>query len=820
VTLGVQTASTASSCTGGCRYANPDIDEASLPQPVDFDPNTKFKDFGGDLRRFAWRQMVCDASIFDTNVPALRAREAVLATGSTPFAARMRDCIVARGDEQVRPSAYNLHLWLEVLAEDVNEPASCDVYFVISRGYEVLPRGTVHPRQVTRNYQSAFDNADEMDVEIARLLKAGFIKPYDVAAREAGYPDVQPVCTLACGMVIKITEAGIKLRLVCDGSAPHDGTSLNDTMEVPPCRLSSVDKAAATVGKNSWVFTIDEADAYMQTACSAWSVRYLCIVWRGIRYGFTVMNFGLSSACAQQQQIAIALHRAVRRRLVRAGLHCNATTSFDGHQVCLPPLYEQRQKKARLATKVFTNANRHLLRGHAVLKHSASCYKIYDSDSVDIAAASPPPTASSCAAARRQADRLLAAERSASRRIDTVSGLQQYLDDLFHACSSRRAAFFCLLVALHLFVQLRVRANMKPGKTTSPAQSYKFLGVAGCTRRFILFLDKERVESTLTAISATVSAGGCTVGELASLIGLLVFCSAVVEARPYYRSLLNILKLHCYDDLGRWSRAKKHSFIKLSATELRDLRAWHVVLRYHNGTDVARGLRRLLAPFALYSDASGTGLAFQYGGHHEVEDLPPSWAPFIFAKKDSHVRILQAQLEAWACLLGLRYAIPRCAGAGMTLRVRSDSSVFVGQARKMSSADPAVQPVLREIMWLCAVHGVRLDFAHCPASSPKIGFVDALSRRTEPDPGGKRASVFSTELPKVTRWLRQATQMSVHKLGPVQRPDLLPFLRAERCQALNFRTTWSAQRRDELDELVIAWSRESAFSRYSDVPRH
>ena len=52
---------------------------------------------------------------------------------------------------------------------------------MISRGYEVLPRGTVHPRQSTPNYEleSAYEYAEHMDSEIARLLAAGYLQRYE-----------------------------------------------------------------------------------------------------------------------------------------------------------------------------------------------------------------------------------------------------------------------------------------------------------------------------------------------------------------------------------------------------------------------------------------------------------------------------------------------------------------------------------------------------------------------------------------------------------------------------------------------------------------
>ena len=69
-----------------------------------------FKHFGGNMARFAWREMACDKTRVTPDVARLRAHEAEIALGDSPFALRMRAMIARRGDEQVRKSAYDLHV--------------------------------------------------------------------------------------------------------------------------------------------------------------------------------------------------------------------------------------------------------------------------------------------------------------------------------------------------------------------------------------------------------------------------------------------------------------------------------------------------------------------------------------------------------------------------------------------------------------------------------------------------------------------------------------------------------------------------------------
>ena len=777
-----------------------------LPDAAAFDPKAPFKDFGGDFRRFDWHTLCAEKKPCHLDVPTLLARERELAGDHSNFSRRMTFMIESRGFEQVRPSCYDLHRWLDVLAEDQHEAGSCDVWFLISRGYSVLPHGTVHPRQDTANYQSVHDHPEAFDSECSRLLQEGYIKEYDVAASEAGYADVPVVCVLACGIVIKLTPAGIKLRLVCDGSAPHDGSSLNETMEDQICNLASVEKAAQSCSKHGFAFTIDECDAYMQTPCSAYSVRFLGIRWRGKIFAYTVMNFGLSSACGAQQSIAVALHRAVRRRLVSGGLHCNPTANFDQVQPWVLPVNEQRQRVARAKRKAFTNKHRDILSateddGDIHTKIVAENFYNYVHVPASAKKTHAPDSANKSTVFHRAA-KLLRDEKHATRRISSCSSLYQYLDDMFAAFTDRRSAVWSFLISLSLFLELNVRVNKKPGKTCFPAQRFEFLGVSFDLRQFRLYLSATKVDILLSSLTAAIEAGSTTFGDLESLVGVLVWSSAVIEVRPYYRSLLNILTNTCPTFNGRRHRAAKHTLITFSDVELRDLRAWLVILRVFNGCEIERGIRRQISAFELLSDASGTGLGYSYAGVYGHMEVPASWSSFIFARSDSHVRILVGRLEAWALLEGLRYACPRCSGKLMTLRARTDNIGLCYQVRKLSSKDIAVQPILREIMWLLAVHGVRLQMDFIPGVENV--FTDALSRLTQPD-AHTRAAALAACKAKAAIHLVQATKMGVHAVGALARPDLLPFLEAERCSALDFDDQWSEQSRAGLDAVLDEW---------------
>jgi hypothetical protein len=133
-------------------------------------------------------------------------------------------------------SGQRLHHRLDELALDPGaEAASC--YFTLSRGFFFLPPGTEHPQSWGRNYGFANDAWREVDAETARLVDKGILRRWDEVKEAAGSGHVdRPTVILNLGVVIKRG----KTRLVIDASAPHDGTSLNDTAELPSTRLANI----------------------------------------------------------------------------------------------------------------------------------------------------------------------------------------------------------------------------------------------------------------------------------------------------------------------------------------------------------------------------------------------------------------------------------------------------------------------------------------------------------------------------------------------------------------------------------------------------
>jgi hypothetical protein len=749
----------------------------SIPGFERFNPDMRFSDFGGDMDRFSWTQIVAQERPADINVHKLRAREQELAGGTSVFAAQLAANLERRGEEKVMVSNLNLHVWLEVLSEDQDEAGSSDVYIMISRGVEVRPVGTSHPKQVTRNSPLVDSHPDIMDQEIERLLDHGYIREYLEASRRAGYPNEPEVCTLSLNVV---SRKG-KDRVTCNGSAPYDGFSLNDVIEHDQCRLASVELAATALSYHGWVAVVDAFDAFCAIPISAFSLRFMTIRYRGVLYAWQRANFGLACLPVLYQALAISLCRAVRRRCVLAGLHCGKVAGFDQRQPFNVPVSDSRQLKARTARAVFNSKFATELRQLTSAK---------------------PPLPPDLLRVRDARLRLDSQARAAARRTDSITSLQAYLDDWLQASTTRRASWFGFLQKLTLCQDLGLIVNVKPGKCQPPAQKFIYLGVSGSLRNdFKLFLSHDKVQELLSELRAIANDNAVTVQQLAHVVGVLVWAAAVVEARPYYRCLLDIIRIHGYDKFGRWRKSNMHTQVKLSKAQRRDILAWILILQVHNGTDICRGIRRLVCKHTLFSDASGEAIAWCWAGLWQSRPIPASWKPYIF-HDSKYAQIFIGTLEGYGMLWGLRTALPKLSGMAMTLRVRVDNRGLEFQTRKMSARDVNVQPILREVMWLCAVYGVRLDISYVPS---KLNcFSDYLTREHCAGARGRSSKLAALKVQAITT-ATAAAAAGEHRDRPPARPDLLPMLQAERVSALRFDSPPVPQSRASMDELLRDW---------------
>ncbi|HIM55311.1 MAG TPA: hypothetical protein EYM39_01275 [Candidatus Latescibacteria bacterium] len=618
-------------------------------------------------------------------------------------------------------SDLRLTAWLRMLSEEtdpVHARAAAALYLQISRGWFVLPRGSSPAPQWTRNYSSATDADTQVTAEIARLVAAGHLLDWDDA--QAQFPHLQgkdrPTICLALGFVQKTVDGRVKVRMVLDASAPHDGTSLNDTIDVPPTRLPSVRKieaALADLGDGSYIWKVDLRDAFHLQPTAAESVDHLGIYWHGRFYVYAKMPFGIASAPSAMQTFSCAIMRAAMRRMTAAGLTCGPMPGYDHHQ------------------------------------HWAD----QDDSGADTTAtaggSSGPPLSTSSGTAKRT-------------RTDVNVHLHGYLDDFIGLGSDKASADLSFQTFVAVCDELFGIKNVqdKPGKTVRPCRQCEALGIIFDCAKLELRLSESRVANMLSTLSALRQRTHVTVRELQSAVGVLQFCSIVLPAAvPYYRQLLNALR-----ELGARPRGSQR--LPMTAAMISDVDMWTLLLGALNQRPVRRPVHQSVERAALYTDASLLGWGYFWGGRYRFNRWPPEWSAHFAAAGNWEISI--NTLESIALLLALRDVLPFVGGAhadfNTSLVCFIDNQSVMHMTGKLSSRAPHSLRVMKEIAFLSTIYGVTLlpRFVRSADNSA----ADILSRLLEPDVTPAQALAVMRD------WTRRHPDATHRGFRPVARPDL------------------------------------------------
>ena len=609
-------------------------------------------------------------------------------------------------------SGNRLHQWLDALAEDP-EPEAAGLYLTLRCGFFLLPHGTEHPRFFGRNYGSCAAARTEIDTEIARLLDKRILGTWEAVAAEHGHNIDDLDMIMSLGVVLKRG----KTRLVVDASRPEgDGRSLNSAAELPPTRLANIFMAMRAFSRTGRFWLADMEDAFHQTSLAADSTRLAGIRWRGVTYVYRRSFFGFAPAPAMQQTLAVALCRITTRRLRRRGLACGDPVGWNQCWASAHPDAPTCDQRGETA------AEQDMGRGPAAYNR--------------------PPLAGS----------------------DSLVTVLAYLDDFWGGTSGRpEAAAFSFMHFLSICEDLGVR--LKTSKMAPPATEGLFLGIHCSLPDMSISLGADRVIELSGRLRALLAESTVTIGELMSVVGVLVFCSVVIPAaRCFYRRLLDALKA---------DGARQRRYLRLPWTPgmREDVSTWMAVLDRYNGRPVSRGVSDPIFRHAGYSDASFSGFGWHLDGTvlFDRDTWPASWADRI-GMHSAHHDIYIVELELWGALLMLRAIIPlagaRDGRSGGRLRVFNDNQSVVGMLSKLTTTSRRCLPLIKEIVGLLVVFGVSLVVSWVDTVSNR--HADLLSRFCDPT---EHKAALMAEL----RQLRAAAPR--RQLGPddcrlPQRPDL------------------------------------------------
>ena len=410
------------------------------------------------------------------------ALEAQIAASGTPFGLELALSLADPTIPSIVNSRLNLGGWLRALDQEdrAEAKAAAALYVALSRGFEILPRGTKVAPTWTRNYESCTEAADDVRAELNRLRERDHLMTW--SAVRMLYPEYahmeRPDHVLALGAVTKSRPeelGGDTVRVIVDASTGGE-MSLNEQMDelghIPPTHLSCVAQAKRSMQKGGLQAKADMRDAFLQSKTAVDSIRLVGIFFEGVMYAYTSVGFGLANAPSHQQTLSCAISRIVMRRWTAAGLAVGPMPSLDHSQEWPTP-------------------------------EDGLCHLMSYLDDWRMSFPPVPGDPDEC---QRQADLGYSLFRQ---------------------------------VCLELGVELQDAAK----KTAPPCRTTDFLGVIFCLATMTLSLSVERL-AKMTADLAEIQDGThITVGELRRIVGVLQFATVVfAPCRAYLRQFIKLLK--------------------------------------------------------------------------------------------------------------------------------------------------------------------------------------------------------------------------------------------------------------------------------------
>ena len=426
---------------------------------------------------------------------------------------------------------------------------------------------------------------------------------------------------------------------------------------------------------------LDQSDAFMSLPISAYSVRFSGIRWRhpvtkrqGALMAWRRVNFGMSISPAAQAEASVFLIRAAKAALVRTGLHCGPVADYDMRHPRNRPLAHGAHARARARRLAFAQKHAHVLAGLDDAAPTCTTSRTVV-DSAGEGTRTKPSSKPSLGEAHvlREARRLRTAERKAARGPrSSCTALLSYSDDYWGAFSDHRSCwlgFLCLL-----WVGGVCGFVFSASKAQPPTQTPVYLAIRYDLRRFVKGLHRLRVKRITRQLRHVLDAGTTTLGDLQTVAGVLVWASAVIPAKPYYRIILDQINAHGAVVNGLWRRASKRTPVHVIDSLATDLKTWIMLLERLNGAPIEVGLRRLSSPFHCFSDASkhGIGWHIEGVGLFDAHPFPSSWLELHIMKESKYQTLFIGVLEAYACLHMLRRAIPTV-GVNLQLPVHVDN---------------------------------------------------------------------------------------------------------------------------------------------------
>ena len=185
-----------------------------------------------------------------------------------------------------------------------------------------------------------------------------------------------------------------------------------------------------------------------------------------------------------------------------------------------------------------------------------------------------------------------------------------------------------------------------------------------------------------------------------------------------------------------------------------------------------------------------------------------SWAKFIDEQTPELREIFVGYLEAAAFLYGLRFACTRKCTTRRCLKVITDNKGLMWQLRKLSSRDPLMAQLLKEVFWYLQIYEIELEVHYCPSHLNSM--TDKLSRRTLSSFTAQDERDLTTHAKEAHAVADVAAARGHLDTSTPVHAQFLSFLHAERVQVLEPDAAWVPQHHGMIDVLWDEWRLDKA----------
>lgn len=210
--------------------------------------------------------------------------------------------LVDRDEARFADTDLHLSVWLSELQQSDTPTQAAHLYWALSRGFRILPKGHKRTPTASSNYFAA-EHAELAAAEVARQLKNRFIR---VTEPNEVIVDMQPL-----GAVPK----GKKVRIIMNASKGTDYTdSVNQDIEQSYVSLPRLQEIIEKISRHAVLVKLDCSDYFLQLGLRREQQRFAAFQLNKVKYVYTRLPLGFRCSMRFAQQITVEMLKMWRKR--------------------------------------------------------------------------------------------------------------------------------------------------------------------------------------------------------------------------------------------------------------------------------------------------------------------------------------------------------------------------------------------------------------------------------------------------------------------------------------------------------------------------